>query len=264
MLEAMERTEGWWCTSMADACVCSDKLYVDDTGRLCIVEGAMGLQAILVYTATGTFDKATYPWLARVQVIVVAGGAGGGGAPAHTATEVSAGGGGGGGGAAETVVDGPSLVASETVTIGAGSAGVSAASAAAGGTSSFGAHAVATGGAGGTSGVPQGATFNVGASGSGGVGTVGDVLYQGGDGQEGIMRGPDTENVAIGGAGGGSLLLRNRENIPIGATNPAGLDAWLQNKGQGGFGAASEFSQGGGAHRGSDGSAGLVVVRLYA
>lgn len=247
---------------MADPCVCSDNLYVTDTGELCAVPGAIGLRAIVVLTASTTFEKATYDWLARVHALVVGGGGGGGGTELTSSTEVAAGAGGGGGGAAEVLVDVASLAASETVTVGAGGLGSAGAAGSNGGTSSFGAHASAGGGDGGALGLSTGATFDATAVTAGGQGTVGTVLYQGGDGEPGVARGPNPPNFALGGGGGGSVLMGNWWTNAFLSGWSAGVVTGLQNKGFGGVGAAATVSQSAG--RGLDGSKGVVILGLYA
>lgn len=243
---------------MADPCVCEDNLEVTDTGELCAISGSVGLREIVIFTSSGTFTKATYPWLARVLVTVVGGGGGGGGHATSTSDQVAAGAGGGGGGAAVALIDAAGLGANETVTVGAGGTATSGANGGAGGSSSFGALVVATGGDGGEFGVATGAAFNATNVTAGGVGTTGDILHQGGDGEPGIARGPALVNFAIAGAGGTSLQAgRSRENIfTFGGTMPA-------NSGQGGPGASAGFSTTAAA-AGAVGGSGIVIVELYA
>lgn len=247
---------------MADPCVCDGNLYLTDTGELCAIPGAIGLRQILIINSTTTFDKATYAWLARVHVLVVGAGGGGGGTEATSSAEVAGGSGGAGGGAAEAIVDESSLLASEAVTIGAAGLGVSGAAGTNGGSTSFGAHAVATGGAGGALGLSTGAGFDAAAVSAGGQGTTGDLLYQGGDGEPGIARGPANPGFALGGASGGSVLAGNFWTNAFLSGWPAGIAAAYQNKGIGGVGAAARPSAAAG--RGLDGSKGVVIVALYA
>jgi len=76
------------------------------------------------FTSSGTFTKATYPWLRAVRVFVTGGGGGGGGGSSATgAGELSVGSGGGGGATAVKFFEASSLGASETVTVGGGGAG---------------------------------------------------------------------------------------------------------------------------------------------
>lgn len=245
---------------MADPCICSDNLDVTDTGELCAIPGSIGLRELLVITASTTFDKATYPWLARVRAVVVGGGGGGGGVEATTPVDplkVAAGAGGGGGGGAEVIVDVASLLASETVTVGAGGSAGSGVAGGAGGSSVFGAHAVATGGGGGGVGSAT-SSFDAAAVAAGGAGTTGDVLYQGSDGDAGIACIVDGDpRIAIGGSGGGSLMAgRTRERIfGVGGVGFA-------NSGRGGFGASigPDIS----AAAGRPGGSGIVLLYLYA
>lgn len=247
---------------MADPCICSDNLEVTETGELCAIPGSIGLRQVLVITASTTFDKATYPWLARVRAIVVGGGGGGGGTEETVSFEVAAGSGGGGGGAAEVIVDAASLLASETVTVGAGGTAGAGVAGGAGGSSVFGAHAVATGGDGGGAGIAVGATFDAAAVAAGGAGTSGDVLYQGGDGDAGIACDDaagevNSPRIAIGGSGGGSLMAgRTRDRIrSVGGVGFA-------NSGRGGFGASAPPNTA--AAAGRPGGSGIVLVYLYA
>lgn len=246
---------------MADPCVCEDNLEVTETGELCAIPGSIGLREILIYNSSDTFTKATYPWLARVRVYVVGGGGGGGGTALLGASQVAAGAGGGGGGAAEVVVDESALAAGETITVGAAGTAVAGAAGGAGGSSSFGAHAVATGGAGGDLGT-AGSAFSATTIADGGVGTTGDVLYQGGDGEPGIRcndLGGEASRplIAIGGSGGGSIMGgRSMDHIHVvGGTTPS-------NSGQGGSGASRWTPTT--AAAGAAGGAGVVIVELYA
>lgn len=248
---------------MADPCICADSLLITETGELCAVPGSRGLREVLFYTSSGAFEKASYPWLARVHLLVVGGGGGGGGTEATTTSEVAAGSGGGGGGAAERLVEVATLGASETVTVGAGGAGGSGAAGSNGGATSFGTLVVAGGGTGGAVGTATGAAFNPAAVSAGGQGTTGTVLYQGGDGEPGLARGEASTNFALGGAGGGSVLFTNWWNNVLLGGFPSGTTSEGQNKGYGGIGAASPSSVTA-AQRGLDGSKGLVIVALYA
>ena len=78
----------------------------------------------LYFTSSGTFTKASYPWLRAIRVFVTGGGGGGGGGESATGSgQLSVGGGGGGGATAVKFLLASSLGASETVTVGGGGAG---------------------------------------------------------------------------------------------------------------------------------------------
>src|SRR5690606_11773068 len=81
---------------------------------------ATGTIAVQVFTESGTYNKTAGVKMARVRV-VGPGGGGGGGATSAT------GGGGGAGGYSEKVIAAASLGETETVTVGTGGAGGSAA-----------------------------------------------------------------------------------------------------------------------------------------
>jgi hypothetical protein len=122
------------------------------------------------YTSPATWTKPT--GLKAVKVTVTGGGGGGGRASPDTP-----GFGGGGGGTAVRYVPAPSIPGPVAVTIGAGGTGIPAPSpvptrAPAGGTSSFGAFASATGG--------EGAGFAAPSLSLGGVGSSGDLNLNGG------------------------------------------------------------------------------------
>lgn len=244
---------------MADPCVCESNLEVTDEGELCAIPGAIGLREIVVFNSSDTFDKATYPWLARVHVLVVGGGGGGGGAEATTIGEAAAGSGGAGGGAAEVIVDVSALAASETVTVGAGGTAGAGAAGGDGGDSSFGAHAVAEGGEGGDLGTATSAT-SFGGTSAGGQGTTGDVLYQGGDGDPGVSSyaGSDApQRFTVAGSGGGSRVCGRTADRIFSDGGSA-----VANSGRGGNGASQ--AEGAAASAGRAGGSGVVICWLYA
>jgi hypothetical protein len=77
----------------------------------------------LYYTSSGTFTKATYPWLRAIRVKCVGGGGGSGGNTATGSGQVSPANSGGGGGYAEKFITNiAGLSASETITSGLGGA----------------------------------------------------------------------------------------------------------------------------------------------
>jgi hypothetical protein len=189
-----------------------------------------GLIGFTVYTATGSYLKATNnPSFVIVEVI------GGGGSGGYSNTASVGFGGGGAGGFSREKILASSLASSETVTIGAGGTppGVNNAGNA-GGTSSFGAFCSATGGSGGaTSG---------GNGGGGGVGSGGDLNTSGGAG--------GSPNGAYSGEGGNSFYSGG----PRGVTAAVGTAGSFGSGGSGGSGSGGQ---------GGAGGAGLVIVWEY-
>lgn len=182
-----------------------------------------GLKSVQVFTGSGTWTRPAGIVSVRVQVVGGGGDGGNGGAS-------NAAGGGGGGGYSEQFI--AAAASSETITVGS-----------AGGTSSFGSNATATGGA-------TGATSGAGAlGGTGGVGSGGDVNVEGSDGgsigvfnQTTEMSGGNGGNSVLGGGGAGSAGITN------------GLAG--NNFGGGGGGGADTEGHGNGA-------AGVVIVWEY-
>lgn len=216
-------------------------------------EDAVSSPEIVVFTATGSFVKANYPWARRARVRLVGGGGAGGGVAATGVGQVAEGAGAGGGGYAERWLDVSSLAASETVTVGAGGAGVSGGTGGSGGTSSFGTWVAAAGGLGGEAGTATTGDTNV-IPGSGGAGTTGDVLIAGMSGHEGTVRG----GAALFHNEGGHSMLGpgSRVSHSFSTSGTAG-----SNYGGGASGARNAASQA--ARAGAAGAAGIVVVELY-
>ena len=189
------------------------------------------------FTASGTFSKATYPWLNAVRVRVQAGGGGGRG-PSSTTNATAAGGGGAGGYSEEFILVG-SLSASETVTVGAGGAGGAAGgnNGANGSSSSFGSFCSATGGNGGANN-----------GGTGGVGSGGDINASGGHGGHRLKAESD---VAYSGHGGSSLFSGGGVGRFSAVAGGVGL--------LGSGGGAGFNNSAGGA-----GGTGIVIVELFA
>jgi hypothetical protein len=201
-------------------------------------------ETTVYFTSSGTFSKASYPYLRAIRVKCQGGGGGGGAAT----TAASGGGGGAGGGYVEAfITDIAGLASSVTVTIGSGGAAEGA-----GGNSSFGASIVGNGGGGGR---------GSGADGQGGVGggvTGGDFARAGGDGGSGSFNSAGA-NIP-GGLGGSGLLGGGGRgaywNNAGGVTGSAGK---LYGGGGGGGSRGGSGTGGGGA-----GAAGIVIVELYA
>lgn len=189
------------------------------------------------FIASGTWTK--LPGLKYIEVTVVGGGGNGGSATAASVNTVSAGGGGGGGGYSFKTILASVLGTTETVTVGAATA-----------TSSFGAHASATGG---TSGTAEGN------GGLGGIGSSGDLNGQGSGGGAGEQDSSNA-NVAQGGVGGGSLLGGGGNAVAgLGGSNGPGVDGGLY--GGGASGGVSVYPNGIAA--GGTGAQGVVFVREF-
>ena len=194
------------------------------------------------FTASGTFGKATYPWLRAVRVRCQGGGAGGGGS---STTNRSLGGGGGGGYAESFITNIAGLASSVTVTVGAGGDGgaadASSNNGTEGGASSFGSLVIAAGG-----GTGAGAS-----GGSGGSSNTGDLVVGGG----GAGGGSGTNTPSIAGIGGSSVLGGGGAALGDATTSTVGRDGQLY--GGGGSGGRN-------ASAGGNGAAGIVIVELFA
>jgi len=215
----------------------------------------------IVFTSSGTFTKASYPWLAAVLIRVQAGGGAGGGAAACAVGQGSGGAGGGGGGYAERFLDAASLAASETVTVGAGATGGTG-DGPTGGTSSFGSLVSATGGSGGTARPASAVEYSV-EGGNGGVGSTSGTGFKA-DGSAGTS--PYISGgtlLGFSGTGGASHLgggARGRNTIS-GGQRRAGITGFSYG---GGGGGALHSSGGTPASTGGDGAPGIIIVELYA
>jgi hypothetical protein len=213
------------------------------------------------FTSSGTFTKATYPWLRAIRVKCVGGGGGGGGAQSATpGTNISAGSGGGGGAYAESfITDIAGLAASVTVTRGAGGAGGFGTASGSNGTDSvFGTNVEADAGSGGGGGAANsGVSLTFSAAGSGGAAgsSTGDLKFSGADGVPGAAG--VSGNYALGGLGGSTAL--SGASRYSGATSANGQDGKLY--GGGGSGAQNRTS---GSTTGGSGADGIVIVELYA
>lgn len=212
------------------------------------------------FTSSGTFTKASYPWLRAIRVKCVGGGGGSGGCAATGAGAVTNAASGGGAAYAESfITDIAGLAASTTVTVGAGgtggAAGVNAGTG--GGSSSFGSVVIAPGGAGGVG----GGAFGVPVAGNGGaissVGT-GDFTVRGGAATASVIQNATIgQSFRPGAAGciGGSLGdILTFSAIAAVAGN---------NYGEGGRAPANSQNQAA-ALAGASGAPGIVIVELYA
>jgi hypothetical protein len=231
-------------------------LLQTNNGSAWVTTGNAGVNAYnfvqtLYYTSSGTFTKATYPWLRAIRVKVQ--GAGGGGA--GCASTSHAGGAGGGGAYGEVFnSDINGLSSSITVTVGAGGAGgVGNSAGTAGGTSSFGIY-TANGGGGGLSapgtgqgGTGSGITANLGIAFSGSAGGPGSNSF----GTILAINGPQGGSSQLGGGGQG-----------------AGSGTGNINNGQPGLsyggGGGGAYAQNTSNSTGGAGAPGIVIVELYA
>jgi len=201
------------------------------------------------FTSSGTFSKATYPWLRAIRVKCVGGGGGGGGG-GIAATGLGAAGGGSGGYAESFTTDIAGLDATVTVTRGGGGpGGVAGDNTGGDGTlSSFGSLASADGGGGGTgNGVPF--------AGLGGAATVGDLTVDGSDattnGRFMTVRPPGN---------GAPSVLGGSVSTPEGLNGNVGVNGKLYGGGgSGGYPRGTSGDVAGGA-----GANGIVIVELYA
>lgn len=209
----------------------------------------LGLRQIVTFTSSGTFTKASYPWLRAVRVRLVGGGGGGSGNADGSGTNNIGGAGGGGGGYAEDIIAASSLAASETVTVGAGGAGAQG-TGSAGGATSFGTHVVAGSG--------QGAALETG--GDGGAGTTGGILISGEHGDSTVdidLTGVSAEGTP-GGNGGRSMLgMGGPGAVAKAANSNGGIGLGPGGGGGGGYRRSTAVS-------GGDGADGVVIVELYA
>jgi hypothetical protein len=215
----------------------------------------------LYYTSSGTFTKATYPWLRAIRVKVCGAGGGGGGAGTTGSNQnASATGGGGGGYAEKFITDIAGLASSVTVTRGSGGAGGAAGvnSGSVGGSSSFG-TVVGNGGGGGDGrsaeavNPGQAAQFPSG----GGTASGGDLNINGKGG--GVPQHSGIATLAIFSDSGSSFLGLGFQISLSGGAN--GSDSFaIGAGGRGGANAQSSAT----ARTGGAGGNGIVIVELYA
>jgi Glycine-rich domain len=213
--------------------------------------GIAGVKAIAqIFTAGGSWTKLGS--LLYVQVQLVGGGGGSGGNPATNASSQACSAGGGGGGYVSMIIQAADLLASETVTVGAGgAAGNGNNPGGTGGTSSFGSHCSATGGSGGAQGIPS-ATTQATIGGAGGSGFDADLIIPGQYGGFGqVLLGERTYQAH----GGDSQLGKGGR--------PGRLDAGGPGLAYGGGGGGSTSNQSDAARPGAVGAPGIVIVTAY-
>jgi hypothetical protein len=241
--------------------------YTEDNKALSIYNGtswevatsaANGYRFVqtLYFTSSGTFTKASYPWLRAIRVRAQGAGGGGGGVGTDIARN-HANGGGGGGYAESFITDIAGLDATVTVTRGAGGAGGAAdstATAADGGNSSFGSLVIGNGGTG-----AQPLTTGERLAGEGGGGT-GNVVFSGSAGTTA------TRDTAAGqrefytvGSGGASHLGGGGRGGGRNGNSRNGGVGLLYGGGGGGATGTTAGSAVGGA-----GANGIVIVDLFA
>ena len=229
-----------------------EKLVFDGTNWVNL-EGYVYVDTVY-FTSSGTFTKATYPWLRAIRVKCQGGGGAGGGGVVTASTTVSPASGGGAGSYAESfITDIAGLPSSVTVTVGAGGLGVSGSNGNEGAPSSFDSLVIGTGAEGGGS-RPAATTQNV--FGAGGkTGSVGDLTRRGNFSDNRVL------NNALTGQGTNGADSFFGAGGPGNWFNSGGSTGGL-GPGAGGGGRAS--SGGTGPFPGSDGANGIVIVELYA
>ncbi len=205
-----------------------------------------GLLNLQLITATGTYTK-TATAKKAIAIVVGGGGSGGGAIPMSSGVGL----GGGAGGAAIAFVD-LSAISTVACTIGPGGVAVLADKGGDGGTTSFGAYAVATGGKGGDR--FDGTTDYDAPTAEGGMGTAGLLLFPGEPGGGGINGG---------GAIGGSSLFGGGGR-PANVLPGPGADGYTPSGYGGGGGGADSGGSGGSNQKGGNGAPGCILVVEFA
>ena len=219
------------CTTLADAMAGTNKVATSSAGSG-------------THTMNSIYVKGSESF-----VIVEGWGAGGGSGGAGTSN--CAAGGGSSGGYVRKKILAAALGATETITIGAGgTAGAAGGNGGTGGTTSFGAHATATGG-GASNGIASSNAITAG--GTPGVGASGDFNLTGFAGQPGTLGGSAATTA---GGVGGATTLGGVQPAPAGG-NSVGVAA-KNNSGSGASGAS-----GSGSTAGAIGGSGRFVVYVY-
>jgi hypothetical protein len=221
----------------------------------------------LYYTSSGTFTKASYPWLRAIKVKLVGGGGGGCGGKPTSSVEVSTGNGGSGAAYAESFITNISgLASSVTVTRGAGGAGgvggTTGGTGGQGGTSSFGSLVVADGGLGGENYLVSTFPYYQ-PSRPGQDDAAGDFTLHGEASKPFAVHGSGNTTGIHGGGGGSALGPGTIQDRTGGNANAPGAGGRAGNRYGGGgsaaYGRASTTSGG----TGGVGGNGIVIVELY-
>jgi hypothetical protein len=241
--------------------IAGEILTAADTNEYLVNNGYQPRETVY-FTSSGTFTKASYPWLQAIRVRLVGGGGGSGGNTATGSGQVSAAAGGGGGGYAESfITDIAGLADSVTVTVGAGGAGGAAGnnSGSAGGTSSFGAvSATGGGGGGGDQAFSLADSFPLIAS--GGSGSGGQIAIDGGNSLAPVARSAVRVIPSVGGASQLSGLL-SASVADVGAGERLAVAGKLY----GGGALGPTKAQNTATNRaGAAGGNGIVILELYA
>lgn len=246
--------------------------FLKDTDQLVSYDGSAWTNVVqqetVLFTASGTFTKASYPWARYATITCVGpGGASGGAVGTTQQGEASTGSGGGSGGVSIKYATVSSLAASETVTVGTGGVGVSAADGGDGsGNTSFGTICVAEPGEGGKVVDPAGTIDWEEGGGGGGAGT-GDVVIGGNQGLSATTF--DTVHPTLGtykgfesGRGGNTIYGTSTSCLASDFGSAAGGGGSGVGYGQGG---TAPFNQGNANvdRAGANGADGLVIVELY-
>jgi len=239
-------------------------VQLDAAGKLPAVNGAnlTGITAgrllnVVVYTASGTYNK---NMASSFVVIYVLGAGGGAGSTSGMASLYGGAQSGAGGGCAIKKILTSALAAAETVTVGAAGGGASNAAIAqgsAGGTSSFGAWCSATGGAGGVGRQGQGVTGTVGV---GGIGSGGDINLRGDSCPMFNAYGTGTQTMP-GARGAGPFGGAGAQANSVTATAGYSADP---NSGAGGASGIGAYNATTPIVAGGNGGTGLVVIFEYA
>lgn len=240
--------------------------YNSNAGRFRCFEAGTWVDCIstrqeqVVFTASGTFSKASYPGMRGVRVQVQAGGGGGMPADDTAASQTSAGGGGGGGAYAESFLTPDQLAASETVTVGGGGTArpCSWSQSDYGGDSSFGTLVTADGGGGAFLCMSGGTTASVSRAigGEGGLTGTGDRVVPGTDGGNGI-RIDGSSNGTSSGYGGNSALGKGGSAQGFQSFGD-GTSSGYGGGGAGEYNVASQVEK-----LGFNGGPGIVIVTVY-
>jgi hypothetical protein len=245
-------------TSIGTA-VAGQKLVFDGTNWVNLT-GYVFVETVY-FTSSGTFSKATYPWLRAIRVRCQGAGGGGGGCPTTGAGEIAVGGSGGGGAYAESFITNiAGLASSVTVTRGSGGAGGGAGANAgsAGGTSSFGSLVSANGGAQGAAGVADTVPVTITNAVASVKTATGDFTVPGGAVSALTLTKNDRAFSPI---SGGTFFVPAGEvtvNFFSGANGVSGVSG-----GNGGSGGVNSQNQGTNRSGGAGGN-GIVIVELYA